>query len=553
MHSTIQSIKYKNVLIHMQIWVFRESTPILYRAAANMSGTREGRKGRRQFRKELLLVTIGSLTIAWLVILITPRITARVRQDVIDGMLQSSSGSAEPSEQHYSLQGANRRPKQQEWCENRLSRPWMWWERESFSANPVPSFDGRFFVSTFPERVTDGIGHMSSVVAWELAASRLLQATYIHRDALYGSLQTSVDEFFDWRGGSETRTSFFSKNCMRTEDVQDSCGIMRTGCAVLNRSGSALNRIVKVPEAILRCAVKDQRAESLRTCGLTDFLHAHDGKGVLFQLDYSDCFWKHSMIWHGTEMVHANTNYWRKNALATFPMNPKHIHIAIHIRRGDIIPSNQTDSKSKFVIKFSDRAIVKILSTIMLGIEKAEKDEDEGRKPTTKTNKKLENPMYEVHIFSQGARRSGVRIWSNHRLDAYPGGYVNEFGVEQDSEYWSRILRSALPSSLAHRVHVTMRISADTLKSIATMASSDVFVATKSALGNSLVRGIARGVQLQSATDLDPSPNVVHSPTLHLGDVDMKSFVVAWKLYRTAFEACGGFDASHDRGSGRPA
>jgi hypothetical protein len=479
---------------------------------------------RRKLCRGLLVFAAGYLTVASFVLLTTLRFrpaglqrVAHSSDDQVSAAVRNAivreSASLSNSDQEIAS------------CQNRLTKPWVWWMGDLHDASPPIPVGNRYFVSSFPDKVTDGIGHMSSIVAWELAASRLLRTSYVHRDALYGSLKSKVDDFFNWGGESENRTSFFDRVCLRVEHTFDPCRMPRVRCVALKWSAGGPSKIVGISSDMLHCAVKDPK--SLAACGLTAFLERHSGQGILIQMDISACFWKHYITWTGLEMVRASTNYWRVPH-ATFLMDARHVHVSVHVRRGDIIPSSQTDAKSKLVLKFPDKAIEKVITAVILGIEK-----EDGA---------LE-PIYEIHMFSQGAKRSGISIWSNHRLDVYPGGYVNELGEEQGPDYWRALIHAALPSQ-ARRIHVTMRVSADTLTSIATMAASDVFIATKSALGNSLVRGIARGVQLQSVTEFGIPPNVVLSRHMHLGEVDTQAFAAAWKRYRERFSICGKSEAS---------
>jgi hypothetical protein len=480
---------------------------------------------RRKLYRGLLLLGASYLTVASYVLLTTPKFRRAGQQRVAHSSDDQLSAAARNAVDGKSASHSNL-DQEVNSCQNRLTEPWVWWNGSLHDASPPKSVGNRYFVSSFPDKVTDGIGHMSSIVAWEMAASRLLRTTYVHRDAQYGSLKSEVDDFFNWGGDSENRTSFFDRVCRRVQHTFDPCRMPRVQCVALKRSIGGPSKIVLISSDMLHCAVKDQRPKSLAACGLTTFLERHSGEGILIQMDIAACFWKHYITWTGLEMERASTNYWL-SPHSTFLMDARHVHVSVHVRRGDIIPSSQTDAKSKLVLKFPDKAIEKVITAVILGIEKKDGAME---------------PIYEIHIFSQGAKRSGISIWSNHRLDVYPGGYVNELGEEQGPEYWRALIHAALPSQ-SRRIHVTMHVSADTLTSIATMAASDVFIATKSALGNSLIRGIARGVQLQSVTEFGIPPNIVLSRRMHLGEVDTEAFAAAWKRYRERFSMCGKHEA----------
>jgi hypothetical protein len=146
-------------------------------------------------------------------------------------------------------------------------------------------------------------------------------------------------------------------------------------------------------------------------------------------------------------------------------------------------------------------------------------------------------PNFEVHIFSQG--RPHVRsIWSRHDIALYSEDYTNEKGQAQRPDYWTQILREAL-DGLASRVNVTMRLSQNTLRSIATMAAADIFIASRSQLATDVVSPISRGVQLlprlgkESATSIQWDFKEVGNETFCAS-----CFNNAWREYRRHFNIC---------------
>jgi hypothetical protein len=410
-------------------------------------------------------------------------------------------------------------------CAKRLDKQWKWWSTPKYS--PVSDITGpsagRVFLSSFPHVVQDGVGHMSEIISWELKAARVLRARYTHRDAYYSSLGTSVDDFFRWGTQAEGRSVLLSKICNKTEFVIDACRGNRTRCAGLKSSARPFVKLVDVPVAMIHCALRSSSPKQLSRCKLDTFLERHDGEGIVFQLDTDTCYWRNSARWEFPELVGLADSYWSRKH-DTFRMDHWRLHIAVHIRRGDILFSNSS-TNGRFRL-YSDEAIANMIYATISAVEAAES--------------RLK-PGYEVHIFSQGAKRKGSNVQGHHNIKLYPGGYVDEFGVEQAEDYWQKRLEKLLPMEIGRRLMVTMRISADTLKSISTMASADIFIATRSTLGNSLVRGIGRGVQIQGIPQGPEFVNGVSYPIAlwnKAGDAFRKEFTIVWRRYRAVFGLC---------------
>jgi hypothetical protein len=369
--------------------------------------------------------------------------------------------------------------------------------------------------------VQDGLGHMSELISWEMKAARFLNATYIHRDAHYRSLGNNVDEFFTWNKLFENRTALLATVCNNAVFTFDKCRGNRSRCVGLS-SFKRFTKIVEVPVSMLRCAMtKESRKRSVH-CGLAAFLRRHNGTRILFQLDAAMCYWRIFARWEFPELIMLSNSYWSRKH-DTFYMDHRRLHLAIHIRRGDILFSNTSNGRSRL---YSDESMTSMLRAAVTAIEAEEFQS---------------KPQYEIHIFSQGANKKGAKVGGNHELSLYPGGYVNEFGVEQSHDYWKNRIEGALPPQLASRIHVTLRISEDTLKSVSTMATADLFIASKSTLGNSMVRGIARGVQVQGVPQAPEFSNVVFYPSAmwHKPDHDFElAFLKVWRRHRSAFPSC---------------
>jgi hypothetical protein len=410
-------------------------------------------------------------------------------------------------------------------CSSRFSRPWIPDATVKHAYPDLKASNFRAFVSTLPTEMNDGFGHKVRILAWELASARILNCTYVHRVSSYASLTSGnggvdvIEEFFNWREDAIVRQDFFETFCSNVSFSRDACGGQREHCSE-PKHGAGFDAVVKVSGDMLRCAMglrRTQDASDADRCGVRAFLEAHSSPRTLFELDDNHC-WRTGVFmgkWEDPERSRL-LNFWTSRKLP-FPLDSRKIHIAVHVRRGDILTREKT-----LRLVSPDRAFFAALTKLVRLIID------------------LEQPRhlaFEIHVFSQG--RARVRnIWSRHDIALYSEDYVNEQGATMEPDYWQKMLRASLREA-SHALNVTMRLSQDTLRSIATMAAADVFIASRSQLATELVSPISRGIQLIPEL-AKPTKTMIAWDSNGIANESFcaSCFADAWRAYRGHFEIC---------------
>lgn len=362
----------------------------------------------------------------------------------------------------------------------------------------------RVFVSSFPADFGEGLGHRFCLLNFELLVALALNLTYTHRDSTYLSTTKghppSRDPLSPWARGELTRHQVLAQSCASVVHVHDTCAVpmQRTTCARLRplRQRGRFRRAHVIPLAVVRCLAQRLPVPGVHLLALCNnhiraYLDAFPHDDTLFLMPTGGCF----RDWLQTDFT--LTAQWFAHKYWTHPSDddngqrpplspPQHVHIAIHVDRGD--SSNLTHG-----LAVSDTTFVDVAWRAIHALRVAVR------------NARL--PVH-VHVFSTG-RAKGIHDASGMRL-----AHLNNHNVptnDDDTAYWRERFRtharaharvsSASPFSWSHRgaaVHVKVHVHAatDSLEVVQRMAVADVFVGSLSALSLHVVRVLSRGVLL---------------------------------------------------------
>lgn len=360
---------------------------------------------------------------------------------------------------------------------SRFTLPPHWRPKSVWSPPPLLS-TRRVFLSTLPSHSTDGLGHRLTIINYELNLARLLNASYLHRIASYGSLSpdedpNAVERFFGWDVLNETRSWFLDSYCARTgrmharncEKQHLTRGEERWVYCEQLRENDRFNKLVWIPEQLGDC-LKDGGVECDNA--LENFGWEHSGEGVVFMLMPSMC---------ETEYRYGNfvptggwlrQLYWermRKRDVIE-GLSSDRVEVGVHVRRGDILGLAHREVTS-------DEEFVSVIARV------------------ARAARGWLGWGVRVSVYSEGVLEEGGGL--------HDVGYMRKVYVDENSTEWGdgeRHWRDMLSREGCDWVDVRMRVAEDTLSSLHEMIRMDVFVGSISGLSGVLVRQLARGVVL---------------------------------------------------------
>lgn len=342
----------------------------------------------------------------------------------------------------------------------------------------------RVFMSSLPVEVGDGLGHRTCLLNFELHLSKMFNLTYSHRNSTYGSLtrenRNAVENLFGWGHAEIPREYLLSLGCAEKISVRDNCEIPGENVFCrrirLRRDGGLFDRTVIIPDALAACFLqrgRDVDIERMCTTPVAAFLSSFPEPNTLFQLAPGRCYhhWLYTNFSGSADWFAGK--YWREDidrSILRIPsLNPKRLHIALHIRRGDFF--NYTHRVLIPDATYTDMA---------LRIKTAVDDMTGGDVPMT------------VHVFSEGVSTDG-RVKDNHDTRRMQAVYVNEHGVRKKEGYWEEMLNNHVRRR-GKDLKVKMHIASNTIQTVHDMLTADFFVGSLSGLSMQVVRYVSRGV-----------------------------------------------------------
>lgn len=383
----------------------------------------------------------------------------------------------------------------------------------------------------------DGLGHMFYMYNFELFLATRLNLTFTHRHSTYQSLTIgdtyAVDNFFGWGKGEVRREKIWDECALSYTYYMNTRNAHKcTACESVNGQGPlGLKRVVKLPSNLVYgCTSKhgwSTRCDAVAHKTLSEHKDSH----TIFQMPPGACdyegtntnisetsAWFYHKYWqlHG----HRKEARWPREFSAVrdtaVRFDPKHLNIAVHIRRGDFFKETRRRM-------FPDRVFARTVADVLDII-------DSMNGPFV-----LSNPV--VHIYSEGKRDPAQGITA-HDVQGMDHTYYDERKVPRSAEEWEKLIKrvdkldTRVRNKVRQRVKVRLHISEDTLANMHEMVSADVFIGSDSSMSFGPVYALSRGVKL-----LVSGPFRRHDPLFAKFDgetgviVTAKQFFNAWKLY----------------------
>lgn len=396
----------------------------------------------------------------------------------------------------------------------------------------------RVLLSAVPVEVGDGLGHRTCILNYELHMAFALGLTYTHRVSRYGSLSRddalAVERLFGWGNGELTREYVLQKGCAEVDYVNDTCEIPATNVVcrrVRTRAkGGLFDQAVIIPDELAECFLQRGPEERIldQICFpvVQSFLAAYSEPNTLFQMRPKLCFrdylftnfsqtasWFSEKYWTGgfySKAEGESLMRMRSNTVHRLPaaerqasvsmglpagenmspvirtrelsLDPKRVHVSLHIRRGDFF--NYTNR-----VLIPDATYADIAGRVKIALDEMM----DANVPVT------------VHVFSEGVPAAKERLKDNHDISSMEKVYVNEFGEHMPENHWSRMILRCPRFKAAYGVgrgwsrpdiDVKMHIATDTIQALHDMLASDFFVGSISGLSMQVVRNIGRGLTL---------------------------------------------------------
>lgn len=432
--------------------------------------------------------------------------------------------------------------------ENRLHTPWF---RPNVVYLPRPwRSNHRYLYSPVRRGAGDGLGHAMATINLEVTLALMLSLTYTHRVSDYSSLTrentSAVEAFFGWGDGEIPRRDIQSHGCNprhksgKWPTSSETLACQECGSPMTNGS-LGIKYVVDLPREIA------QKCLSLPDCEerIKRFFKMHPHSHTIFQLPSSMC---------GPAMVNSDFTlsknffyhkYWRRHGhllwysksskLGTdrrIRMDPDHLHIAIHVRRGDFL----LPRAGRLHHVTHDEVFANILQQVLWGIY-------DGGGSFSRL------PII-IHIYSEGMLNP-FQGKSLHDTNAQDKNYYDGHGVRRDVSWWESLLYNRGESSLRKaakayrsRLRFHMHISEDTLVSAHEMVSADIFVGSFSGLSTHLVWSLARGITVLPTFGTIENPSKEGTPTTcctvrytQSGKISLPLFSRFWIAYSRANEA----------------
>lgn len=383
--------------------------------------------------------------------------------------------------------------------DSRFIQPPIWRTRRQTFFISAPSLQesrNRAYISVLPVLASDGMGNGFTTVNFEFLLARLLNVTYIHRVARYGSLSTesdllAIERLFGWDRHPYIRKNFLQTVCAEIEmqhapncgrPNQKSASVQSTYpvCKKLRRKAS-FKHIVNIPRTLSACLIGKMTSNC--TEEITKFSREHSKEQTLFQMIPDQC----GNVYRNPDFrrtgVWFRNMYWNRHMKSTALTGGKNVtrvingfredtlQIAVHIRRGDFFLSKQR-------VLIGDEVYADVIAAV------------------TRVARKMfgETVGIRAIIHSEGVPSDGTRIGHKHNMSVMESIYVDENQVKHGDglEHWKKMMRRR---GVGH-VKISMQVGTDTIGAIHAMSCADVFIGSMSSMSRTLVGELARGVVL---------------------------------------------------------
>lgn len=409
---------------------------------------------------------------------------------------------------------------------SRFHVPWFV-PHKSFRLKSLREANYRVLYSPVRHAMSDGIGHSMAIMNYEIRVAQKLDIAYSHRISNYSSLTendtSAVEDFFGWGGNVGLNRSDLQKEACIPEGGQASawssdvfsrryhCNI----CAnIQNPNKYGLKRIVNLDESVTYQCVNRTRTHQVCDADIANFLEKHDRSHTLFQLPTEVCDKPVSDSTFGFTKVYFWHKYWDRHShhvqlesglsnapsTRTLSLSEDALTIAVHVRRGDFIHEPAVRKKR---IVIPDEAYAHLISRALQVVH------NEGGV--------FSKMGIHVLIFSEGRVVESGPL-SSHSVSAQDKVYYDSTGKERSFEWWEKLIAESAGQQFAKdvarsatgplwrskealrnvmgRLEVQLRIAEPTLQSMHEMASSDIFIGSKSGLSTHAVWALSRGVSL---------------------------------------------------------
>lgn len=378
---------------------------------------------------------------------------------------------------------------------NRLHTPWI--ERPRIKLLSPKESNYRYLYSPVRRGSSDGIGHSMGVVNMDLNLAFRFNITYTHRVADYSSLtkndRFAVEHFFGWGDDEVPRALIQKEGCTFSNGSWPSAHSLYEcfPCDTPRLRGALrIKQFINIPTNLSRlCPLRSTCSEETG-----QFLKKHSQSHTIFQVPQPICappltdgsllhtknFFYHKYWTRHGNLVWSPASF--KKKLSTVRYDQSELHIAMHVRRGDIL--DPETRRTHDII--SDITYATVLQNVLIGIRQVKS-----------AFAKL--PIV-VHIYSEGKLIKN-RVPSTHDMDVQDKLYYDSRGVVRNISWWENLvflhgqLKGREAAQLVkNRLRFSLHISEDTLQSAHEMIAADVFIGSKSALSLHLVWSMSRGV-----------------------------------------------------------
>lgn len=316
----------------------------------------------------------------------------------------------------------------------------------------------------------------------------LLNVSYVHRVAKYGSLSTVSDRFaverlFGWADLSLTRSSFLRQFCEDSYLTEsEDCGIEFGGspkCGKLKKN-TGFKRIVQIPRFEGECLRSKEMKRSECKDRIRRFGKTFGEDGTIFELtpgmcqgEYREGDFKMTGDW-------LPKKYWdfhegqtsRKGGIAVtrvLNFDENIVEVAVHVRRGDFF-------------QYSERKLIadEVYAEVIMGVRRA-------------ASKVFGDVRVRANVYSEGKVKEGVRTKNNHDVKEMDNVYLDVNGSERGDGYkfWKNMV-----DERGGGVDIRMNVAAGTIQSLHEMFCADVFIGSVSGMSMQTVSTIGRGVLL---------------------------------------------------------
>jgi hypothetical protein len=411
----------------------------------------------------------------------------------------------------------------------------------------------RVLISAISSTGNSGLGHMMAVVNAEVHTAIVLGLTYTHRIGHYGSLSASdrhrVEYFFGWGHGEIPRINIYHSICGETNNAsydglwrQRGSGKsrkLRRPCMECERiaspgvsrdpelCGMDVRHLLHVPQSVSFSwcnSHEDPELKGSQCSGVREFRAKHSQvRNAIFQMGEEVCdslpaksdfsqtrgwFYWHYWKAHGHQPEKSLSRPLHARPSPQLPQ--REVAVAIHVRRGDFMSALNVGKRKAIPIKTFAQTIREIHDIIL----------DAGGV--------FAALPIRVFIYSEGQPANPNANDVGHDIEKMTKDFVDIDGQVRDAKW--------IQDQIGRDVHVTMRISTDTIQAMHEMAAADWFLGSLSGLSTNVIGSLGRGMLLLPRYDCDTQLKVLECFHVETGSVPRAHVLQLWKAYASEFE-----------------